>query len=185
MTAGSQGRPDVPPALAARPWDERRHLPIPVVAEFEGEVNFAAINSEVALEMARQRMCGLCGQEMGYWVAFLGGPKSAEQGTYGDPPMHPDCAEAAVLLCPHIALSHHRRVSDARQAQLAAGHPVTVHEGWVEDKPDEWVMYITRQYEIDMRPAAGGGVAPVYIARPSKTRRRFTYDEEGRIREQR
>ena len=151
-------RPDVPASLAARPWDERRNLPIPVVSMFEGKPNFAAINGQVAVNLASQRRCGLCGDPLTYWVAFLGGAQAAAAGTYGDPPMHVDCAEAAVRLCPHIALSHHRRVSEARHEQLANGTPVTVAQGWVEDKPAQWAQAVRRS-------AATGGRRSAVVGR--------------------
>ena len=65
-------RPDVPASLAARPWDERRNLPIPVVSMFEGKPNFAAINGQVAVDLASQRRCGLCSDPLTYRLAPLG-----------------------------------------------------------------------------------------------------------------
>ncbi len=74
---------------------------------------------------------------MGYWVAFLGGPGAAEQRCYVDPPMHPDCAEAATRLCPHIA---HRR--SGRSTKIS--EDTITPPGFVLDKPEVWIMGITR-----------------------------------------
>ena len=177
----------MPDALAARPRDERRGLPIPPVnVQDDGRVDFTVINGRVGLEKARARICGLCDTSMQYWVAFLGGPQSARLRSYGDPPMHPACAEAALTLCPHIAIPHHKRASDERHERLAGdGDVPTIHEGWVEDKPQEWVLYITRDFEVHLSKADGGGIAPVYLPRPAKTLRRFGYNDAGQIEERR
>jgi hypothetical protein len=55
---------------------------------------------------------------MGYWVAFLGGPRAAELLRYTDPPGCPGCLRSAVRLCPFIAIERHRR---ARADQPGAG----------------------------------------------------------------
>lgn len=87
---------EVPAALAARPRDQRRGLPIPPVnihpAPGTGApmVDFTTINTTTSTRLASNRECSLCGAEMGYWVAFLGGPRAAELMRYADPPGCPD-----------------------------------------------------------------------------------------------
>ena len=90
--------------LATRPIDPKRRLPIPYaqLVNPDGTANFAAIDGPKALRGAANRDCGLCGQRMGRWVAFLGGPRNVEHGGYLDPPMHVSCAEDATRLCPHL-----------------------------------------------------------------------------------
>src|SRR5439155_21703240 len=78
---------DLPPRLAARPRD-RRGLPIPPVnlhpnpAIGAPRLDFTTISTDLATD----RRCSLCSGEMGYWVAFLGGPRAAELMHYTDPP---------------------------------------------------------------------------------------------------
>ena len=117
-------RPDVPASLAARPWDERRNLPIPVVSMFEGKPNFAAINGQVAVDLASQRRCGLCGDPMDYWVAFLGGAQAAAVSPTGNLQIPADCAEQAEPepQGQQIALMHPARSVRCRD-RLAAGRP--------------------------------------------------------------
>ena len=49
-------------------------------------VDFTTINTTVSTNLAADRRCSLCSGEMGYWVAFLGGPRAAELMHYTDPP---------------------------------------------------------------------------------------------------
>src|SRR5690349_19119406 len=72
-----------PARLAARPRD-RRGLPIPPVnlhpepATGQPTVDFTTINTTTSTALAAERRCSLCGEAIGYWVAFLGGPRAAE-----------------------------------------------------------------------------------------------------------
>ena len=90
----------LPPSLAARPRD-RRGLPIPPVNEhpdLDGgvAVDFTTINTAISTDLAARRCCSLCGQRMGYWVAFLGGPRPAELMQYTDPP---GCVQFISTVC--------------------------------------------------------------------------------------
>src|SRR5688572_15361015 len=86
---------DIPDRLLRRPRS-RRGYPIPFVQATnpDGTPDFAAINPNLALECAEKHLCGLCGEMLEYWIAFIGGPRSCEHRAFGDPPMHIDCAEA-------------------------------------------------------------------------------------------
>lgn len=165
---------DLPAALAARPWDERRKLPVPYVNEFpDGTVDFTGVHGQRQLECARGRLCGLCHEPIGYWVAFLGGPASARLRTYSDPPMHEACAEAATRLCPHLARRDMKRAPDHRLRDDVVTPP-----GFVDERVDQVVMGITRQYRVEFK----GGFVTILPA-PWKRLRTFTYDNAGRLQE--
>ncbi|MGX4733205.1 hypothetical protein [Kitasatospora griseola] len=170
-------RPDLsqlPHGLGTRPVDLRRGLPIPVVNVHPGgEVDFASINGRAALELSITGRCGLCGRRMTGPVAFLGGPNCAENGIYSDPPMHEECAEAALTLCPHIAVPHARRASERRLA-----HDATYAVGFSEEKPSEWVILVSDGYGNMLAPAEkGDGTVPVFIAGILVRQRRFGYQD--------
>ncbi len=68
--------PIVPARLAARPHDARRGLPIPPVNVHPNptgdgwHVDFTTINTTTSTDLAVARRCSLCGEAVGYWVAF-------------------------------------------------------------------------------------------------------------------
>ena len=171
-------RDEVPDFLAHLPFDDRRGLPVPYMNQHfpdgdEGtmRVDFTAIWAPGVMKCAQERWCGVCGKALGYWVAFVGGPRSAASRTYQDPPFHPSCADFAMGVCPHIVLPHHRRASDARAGRDAgssgeAGAPRQAVMG----RAETWVLGVTRSYE--MRFLDG---YPVFRAAPFKQTRTFGY----------
>jgi hypothetical protein len=170
---------DLPPMnrrLATRPIDPKRRLPIPYaqLVNPDGTANFAAIDGPKALRGAANRDCGLCGQRMGRWVAFLGGPRNVEHGGYLDPPMHVSCAEDATRLCPHLARQRVPRRPDS-------GDPdIITPPGFVEDKPDRWAMWITDRYTWRINPDTG-----TYRFLPGPARQiRWWHYLDGRLTEQ-
>ncbi|MET7952104.1 hypothetical protein [Micromonospora sp. NPDC005324] len=172
MTTPTGDVSELPPALAARPHDVRRGLPIPPVNIHPDptgggfHVDFTTINTITSSRLAVERRCSLCAEPMGYWVAFLGGPRAAELMRYADPPGHPDCVAAALSLCPHIALGRHRR---ARADRPGAG---IIPPGSHGDKPDRYLLGITRAYRTRFIPEHGFAV---YLPAPFKTIRAYAY----------
>jgi hypothetical protein len=135
-------------------------------------VDFTTINTTTATRLATDRRCSLCEEPMGYWVAFLGGPRSAQLMRYADPPGHPDCMTAALMLCPYIVIGRHRR---ARADRPSAG---IMPPGSHDEKPDRWLLGITRQYATRFLPADG---FIVYFPAPFKTVRTYRYGPDGRL----
>ena len=165
----------LPAALAARPVDPRRRLPVPYVSEHDRDgqstVDFTAINAHRAAECGQRRLCSLCGTALGYRIGFLGGPASARNRLYTDPPGHPDCLRAAVTLCPHIAIGRARRASPRRLDQGTVTPP-----GFDDAKPAEWILGISRDYKMLWRR----GIL-VFRPAPFTALERWTYDGDGRL----
>lgn len=161
----------MPACLAARPRD-RRGLPIPVVTAIapDGTPDFTANSGPETLRVGEAHECGLCGQPLDYWIAFLGGPMSASTRAFTDPPMHEECAQAALKLCPHIA---RRGTSRAKKHRA---EDVITPDGFTDGKVSEWVLYVTRSYDtLLLRDSV------VFRPAPAKRLRRFTYNDEGEL----
>jgi hypothetical protein len=166
--------------LAARPIDDRgRPVPFTAVVDQAGHPDFTAVDVSRALQCARERRCGVCGQRLGYWIAFLGGPKAAEARTYLDAPMcggPGECAEMSLELCPHISREATRR---ARRAGAGVVEPEVLDM----DKPAVWVLYLTRDFTWQMHEdRTNVGAYPVFHPAAAKSRRAFRYIE-GRLSE--
>jgi hypothetical protein len=179
-------RDEVPDFLAHLPFDERRGLPVPYMNQHYPDgpdapmrPDFTAIWGPGAVACAQEKRCGICGLDLGYWVAFVGGPKSAANRAYQDPPFHPECADYAMTVCPHIVIGHHQRATATRLGRESgqAGLP-GAPRGAVMARADAWVIGITRSYDIRVLDGY-----PVFRAAPFKRTRRFEYDEAGTLTE--
>ena len=153
---------DLPPRLARRPRD-RRGLPVPFVqaSHPDGSPDFTAVDARLVMDAIGRHLCGLCGQRLDYWIAFVGGPTSVAQQMFLDPPMHVDCARAALQLCPHMAHQVSRRASKT---------DAVAPEGFVAGKPDAWFLYVTRTFKVRRTSEAY-----VLVAAPAKQLERFDY----------
>ena len=172
----------LPAALAERPIDPAFDLPVPFVNEFDdGSYDFGAINRRRSIQCALSRLCGMCGTSLEYDIAFLGGPKAAESRSYTDPPMHVACAEAALALCPHLArhatTPENRASPEGERRRLRPG--VTTADLFAGDRPSEWVLYLTHNFEIERATAEGGGLVLVFHPGAPFQERRFRFERDA------
>lgn len=101
-------RLDVPLPERMRKLDrDPRGYPIPfiVLRDNEGRAHFT-INDTAKVQITLRRdLCAICGQKLlrGRW--YVGGPGSAfhPDGAYIDGPLHFECAQYALQVCPYLA----------------------------------------------------------------------------------
>jgi hypothetical protein len=139
--------PPLPKHLLGRPRDDRGYpIPHTVMIRPDGKPDFRIIDQEKAGAAGKARRCTLCGQPMGRFVAFVGGPLCHQYRHFADGPMHRDCALFAVQTCPHIVLPK----AQYREGDKVAGAGMTLQPiEWVDpDKPDLFMVATTTRYEI-------------------------------------
>jgi hypothetical protein len=160
----------LPQRLTELPVCPRRGLPVPYtnLITGQGDVDFATLDSAKVHQVALNRLCGVCGRPLDYWIVFVGGPRCVDSRAYLDPPMHEDCARATLRLCPYLARETMRRrktpTSDA-----------TTPPGFVEDKPASYLLYVTRSYTYIVIP---DGV--IFHPAPAKRLEEYRYID-GRL----
>ncbi len=94
---------NIPARLARRPRDRRGYvIPFAQFIDKSGEPQFKIMDDELVTRCLNYRLCGLCGEQMGRHVFFIGGDLCVANGFFYDPPMHKECAEYALRTCPHI-----------------------------------------------------------------------------------
>jgi len=141
------------------PCDDRTGLPIPwsAGALANGRPAFSVLDPEKVLAAATKGLCGVCGQKLEYWIAFLGGPMSARSGQFVDPPMHVECAAQSLELCPHIAAG-----SDVKA--------VSSNGPRAKRTPTDWFLYVCRAFVFNEGDPGGA-----FHAKPAKRIERYTY----------
>lgn len=169
--------------LQTQPWDVRRKLPIPAAHMFEdGTWDYTVLNGRLANKLAAARRCGSCGEEMGYYVAFLGGHVAASTRTYTDPPMHPECAEVSVWLCPYIARNDMQRAPEGVTPRSPHGDEAITPDFLDMSHPTLWGLLTTRKYEIKYE-LQDDGIIAVFKPAHAVEIRWYDYDDNGMIKE--
>jgi hypothetical protein len=126
---------NVPTDLADRPRSQEGGVPVPFTCEDEeGGFDIRTVIKRRAIRCALSRICGLCGVSLGWPVAFLGSVQEADANALHFPPLHEDCAEAAMRL----------------YAPLGAGVL------GIDAPPEDWVLLTTGGFELE-RPASRQG----------------------------
>lgn len=101
--------PPLPDRFKKLPLDPRG-FPVPkFVAEVNGQWDFRVIKPGWVVECYRKRLCWLCGEPLGKWMAFVIGPMCAVNRVNSEPPSHYGCARFAATACPFLTQPKRRR----------------------------------------------------------------------------
>lgn len=140
-----------PKRLKQRPhW---RGLAIPYIATIrdDGTPDFRVTDHVKRLAVIKWHQCQLCGQQLGKFVFFVGGPVSAKQNAYFEPACHLDCLIHAMQVCPFIIGT----MEHADLAKVQAANPdrtILIDDTYVAAKSETWIIkkatgwtYVTTQ----------------------------------------
>jgi hypothetical protein len=149
----------VPAGLSNRPRDARG-FPITFVTlmDSNGRPDFTVIDGRKILRCIQEQLCGLCGTTLFQPVAFIGGPLACGERAFLDPPMHPECAEYAMQVCPHIA------TPTARYSKPDLSDGREVFDAVDPNRPDTFGLYVTDGYSL-----AEYEGQPIFVANPPTT----------------
>lgn len=80
-------------------------MPVPfTVFWHDGKPDFRVTDINKRLECYGDSLCAICGRTMlGAQFWFIGGPASMDSGMFTDGPMHKNCAEYSIKVCPFLA----------------------------------------------------------------------------------
>jgi hypothetical protein len=119
------------------------------VAQMDGKYDFRVIDATKFVPALNKKLCWICGQKLGAYLAFPIGPMCAINRTVSEPPSHRECAEYAVKACPFLAQRQDdRRISDIPEGvRQAAGVAI-------QRQPNAAAIWITKSFETQ-RDASG------------------------------
>lgn len=93
-----------PPRIATLDCDERGYPKFFIIQPPPGrELHFRVLNSEQILACGKRHLCGICGQALDYRIWFLGSRYDVDHRLFPAAPMHRDCMDYALLVCPYLA----------------------------------------------------------------------------------
>jgi hypothetical protein len=135
----------LPLHMKALPRDARGY-PVPWIAAVgsDGRADFRVIDKAKTMEALTNRRCAICGKVM-LAAYFVGGPLSMRNRLFNDPPMHKDCAEYALKVCPFLAAPS---FAYSRKTPDVDGMEVTVDPGMSEDRPEVFGIAPAGRYSL-------------------------------------
>jgi len=150
----------VPQRMRYLPRD-RRGLPIPFIVfrDTDGDPHFTISDAERRALVLKHDRCGICNHRLSRGRWFVGGPRSAfhERGAFLDPPMHHDCAEFALQVCPYLAAPSYSKLIDGKTlAADKAGAAIVLDANVDNTRPDFFVAVMT----LGQRIWPGGYIVP-------------------------
>jgi len=142
----------MPPRVAQLPTHRGFPIPWNVVIGKDGAPLFRVNDDRKRLKALQQALCPICGERLGKWKWFTGGPRSAydPNGWYYDLPMHHDCCEYSLSTCPYLAARHYLRELhvEAEASKMPTGHAMLVDHTQLPDRPELFVAVASQLVEI-------------------------------------
>ena len=150
----------IPARMRYLPRD-RRGYPIPFIVFRDTDRNphFTINDDQRRAFVLKHDRCGICNHALfrGRW--YVGGPASAfdPRGAYLDPPMHHECAEYALQVCPYLAAPSYSRLIDGKTLDPEKADATIVLDATVDNtRPDFSVAVMA----IGHRITAEGYIVP-------------------------
>jgi len=146
MTPDHRLRPELP-ALPRRIADlpvDARGYPVPWFVEWiDGVPEFRIMDGRKLRRAVSERLCWVCGQPLGSFLAFTIGPMCAVNRVSAEPPSHRECSIFSARACPFLTRPHMRR----REAGLPeeAEDPGGVA---IRRNPGVALVWTTKRYKL-------------------------------------
>lgn len=139
----------MPPRIAALPKTENGY-PVPFfVIVKNGVPDLRVLDPRKQQRCFKQNLCGICGQGLDYWVAFVSGPQARSFRVSADPPMHEECAEYALKVCPYLVRPSAKRAKEySVEVNLTDPH-------FLSDRPEKMALIIARRDSVKFGLANG------------------------------
>ena len=132
-------RTALPERMANLPRTDNGY-PVPFFAAVvDGKPDLRILDTVKQWLCVKQRRCGICGELLGWWCAFINGPEGAKNRVCHDPAMHEECARYALLVCPYLARPTAKRTADGIAGTIAPA-------GMVTERPSRMALIITHSY---------------------------------------
>ena len=135
-----------------------RGYPIPVMVwrDNTGIPYFTINDTNTRFKIIRQELCSICGTKLfrGRW--FVGGPLSAfhPNGAYNDPPMHLECAEYALKVCPYLAAPSYAKRIDTKKvkSENISSTTMFIDPTMMPNRPEIFVAVHARGHKVGPFP---------------------------------
>lgn len=112
----------------------------------DGIPDFRVVDITRVHRCMEHELCGICGQKIDGWFAFIGGELALSNSLFIDPAMHHECAYYAARVCPYLAGTkrEYGKFPTKTEGRLEYGHIVKVEQ----PRPRRMVLVLARSYKI-------------------------------------
>lgn len=108
----------IPRRMRTRPCDERGYpVPFIVMIDKSGAPQFTINDHAKVTACINRKLCAICGRRHDPLMWFVGGSRCFlhPNGGFIDPPLHLECAEYALRVCPFLAAPRYsKRIDDSK-----------------------------------------------------------------------
>lgn len=139
---------EIPEFLKHLRVDKERKFPIPFFTAIrDGKPDFRYLDEKKQILCMEKNLCGICGKKLHkdyhYFISGIGGMTNQVSS---DPPMHRECAEYALRVCPHMFYKTVERKTDESE------FTDDVH---AYEKPDTFYLIKSSKCRLKFEPRAG------------------------------
>jgi hypothetical protein len=147
----------LPTRMKKLPLDPERGVPVPWFVQWvtgEGDAmtlaepttpgarpEFRVMDRRKFVRAIKEKLCWVCGETMGKWLAFVAGPMCGTTRTTSEPPCHYECALFSIRNCPFLSNPHMvRREEGIPTDATVAGEAIMRNPGVA-------MLWVTRGFE--------------------------------------
>ena len=114
----------LPPRMGDLPIDPERGFPVPWFVEWiDGKPEFRVMSGAKWARAVRDKLCWVCGKQLGGYLCFVLGPMCGITRTTSEPPCHRECAQWSARFCPFLSRPHMTRRGEEQLEEMGAESP--------------------------------------------------------------
>lgn len=135
---------EIPKRIRKLPVDERGY-PIPFFVGYDdrGLPDFRMMDAHKLHRAVKDRLCWICGEPLGHYLAFTIGPMCGINRNNAEPPMHKECALFSVKTCPFLLNPDQKR--NPRILHAPTRDPAGE---MIKRNPGVALIWITESYDL-------------------------------------
>jgi len=124
-----------------------RGYPVPWFVAYpngpEGEPEFRGYDTKKWIAAVQQKLCWVCGQQLGGNLGFVLGPMCGITRTTSEPPCHRECAEWSLMNCPFLTRPHMDRREDNKPEGMRDPPGIPIMRN-----PGVGLLWMTKTYTL-------------------------------------
>jgi hypothetical protein len=142
----------IPERMAQRP--QYKGIPIPALTMIDdkGIPIFKAIDGDIVWKLKNEHKCGLCGQPLDYWIAFMVTEEEARNQFILESPNHEECLRYAFQVCPWLYYSK-AKYGNPEEMKIDGFKFESVHPDReiTNERPEKLGVYVCRTWKDEIR----------------------------------